>query len=273
MSVWAVSMVRDEIDILPFTIGHLMAGKVDGFIIADNRSNDGTKSWLEHESRYLAGRVPWIIVDDPEVGYYQSRKMTALAQRAFREGADWVIPFDADEIWYSTDPNRSLAEEIESHDADILSVPLHNYFPTDRDPKPVLSPVRRITYRDPRPAPLAKVIVRNDPAIEIAQGNHDGRSDRPLRRESAAIEIAHFPWRRFGQFERKVRNGFEAYRATDLSPDVGSHWRGYGEILETQGTRALRDIYFKWFHDPPMVLQHYPVDENRGIPATGTGPF
>ena len=270
MSVWAVTMVRDEVDILPHTIAYLVAGQVNGLIIADNRSDDGTRMMLEMQGRnYQKRGVAFIVLDDPEIGYHQSRKMTALVHRAFDEGADWVIPFDADEIWYTTRPSGTLAHEIErQHPLDVLTVPRHNYFPTNRDPQSALSPIERITYRDPKPVPLPKVIVHKDPGLVIAQGNHDAVSSRPLRRGGAAIEVAHYPWRRYGQFERKVRNRCEAYQATDLPPEVGSHWRGYGEILETHGQTALRDIYYQRFHDPPMVLQHYPVAEaNRGVPV------
>jgi glycosyltransferase involved in cell wall biosynthesis len=267
MSVWAVSMVRDEIDIITTTVQYLLAGGVTGFIIADNGSVDGTKELLQRLARQHPD-VYWDIHDDTEIGYYQSRKMTKLARMAFAFGADWVIPFDADEIWYSTRSNHSLVDLIQHQDADILSIPLYNYFPTQHDVKLILNPTARINYRDPRPAPLSKVIVHNDPGIVIAQGNHDATSNRPLRRGTSAIEIGHFPWRRFGQFERKVRNGYEAYRATDLPSDVGAHWRSYGEILETQGQEALRRVFYKWFYDPPKVLQRYPIaGANRGRPV------
>lgn len=267
MSVWAVTMVRDELDILIPTLGYLVAGKVAGIVIADNRSSDGIKRELQR----LAHREPqieWIILDDPEIGYHQSRKMTTLTRLAFQAGADWVIPFDADEAWYSTCSRCTLAQEIERHDVDVLSVPLHNYFPTQRDDTWTLNPLCRITYRDPRPDPRRKVIVRNDPKIVIASGSHDVTSNRPLRWSTTDIEIAHYPWRRYGQFETKVRNGYEACRASGVPSDVGAHWRYYGDILETQGQIALRDIFHKWHFDPPMVLQRYPVAAaNLGPPV------
>src|SRR5262245_51477569 len=85
-------MVKDEADIIGFTVAR-MFGQVDEIIIADNGSTDGTRELLE--------QLPVQLVDDPDPAYYQSRKMTDLAARAAAAGAEWVIPFDADEVWYS----------------------------------------------------------------------------------------------------------------------------------------------------------------------------
>ena len=83
MTLVAVTMVRDEEDIVDWTIQHLLDQGVDHIIVADNMSTDGTWEWL----KALAGapeQDSLIVVRDEEVGYYQSRKMSALAQQAFR---------------------------------------------------------------------------------------------------------------------------------------------------------------------------------------------
>lgn len=91
-----VAVVKDEADIIEPTIRH-MATQVDGIIVADNRSTDGTRQILDR----LAGELPVTVVDDPEVGYYQSRKTTDMLHLARAAGAEWCVPFDADEIAYS----------------------------------------------------------------------------------------------------------------------------------------------------------------------------
>ena len=44
---------------------HLLAQGVDKIVVADNRSVDGTREILES--------LPVTVIDDPEVGYYQSK--------------------------------------------------------------------------------------------------------------------------------------------------------------------------------------------------------
>ena len=59
----------------------------------------------------LASRDPRIHVAlDEEPAYHQSEKMTWLAHCAWRAGADWIVPFDADEFWFA--PGRSVAEAL-----------------------------------------------------------------------------------------------------------------------------------------------------------------
>jgi len=91
MSTAAISMMRDEEDICYWTAKHMLT-QVDKVIVIDNASVDSTGTIL----RDLGVEV----IDDADTSYYQSRKMTWLAQRAQRDGFDWVIPFDADEVWY-----------------------------------------------------------------------------------------------------------------------------------------------------------------------------
>jgi hypothetical protein len=85
---WAVTMVRDEADIIEGTIRH-MADEVDGVIVADNLSVDGTSKILAE----LAAELGIIVVADIEPAYHQAVKMTALATMASRyHGATWGGP-------------------------------------------------------------------------------------------------------------------------------------------------------------------------------------
>jgi hypothetical protein len=256
MDLWAVTMVRDEIDILPYTLAHLVSEGVTGLIVADNGSTDGTREWLYDASF----DCKLMIVHDDEVGYYQSRKMTALAQMAVAQGADWIIPFDADELWFSV-KDRSLHASLclFADDIDALQVRLCNYFPTSDDDEDETNPFLRITHRDRALAPLSKVIVLARPDVTILQGNHNATGAEPFLVSPAPIQIAHFPWRSPEQFVRKVRNGAEAYRASDLPVDSGAHWRQYGEILDSQGPEAVIAIYHEWFCDPETPVVHDPA--------------
>mgnify|MGYP003433517625 FL=1 len=236
MTVAAVSMVRDEADIVEATVRHMLT-QVDVVILADNGSVDGTREVLE--------RLPVHLLDDPERGYYQSEKMTRLAHLARSEyGADWVVPFDADEWWYS--PHGRIGDVLEGLDAwPIVTAELYDHVATGVDPDG-LSPVQSMGWRRRTAAPLPKVACRTAPDLVIEQGNHGARYDAPAPQTSGLV-VRHFPYRSAEQFARKAVNGAEAYAATDLPEDVGRHWREYGRIAAECGVEALHDVFRRWF--------------------------
>ena len=91
-------MVRDEVDIIGPVVAHML-GQVDHVIVADNLSVDGTFDVLESFGSQIT------LVADTDPAYRQSEKMTHLAGVAKSMGADWVVPFDADEWIYSRPPS------------------------------------------------------------------------------------------------------------------------------------------------------------------------
>lgn len=99
MTTVAVCMARDEADVIGSTVAHMLA-QVDAVIVADNLSTDRTREILDEMASAHPGRL--VVVEDPDPAYRQSEKMTALALRARLDfGAEWIVPFDADEVWYS----------------------------------------------------------------------------------------------------------------------------------------------------------------------------
>jgi glycosyltransferase involved in cell wall biosynthesis len=125
VSVAAIAMVRDEADIVGSTVAHMLT-QVDHVIVADNGSVDGTRDIL--------ASLDVELVDDPERGYYQSRKMTALAAQARAAGHDWVVPFDADEVWYS--PFGRIADVLDGIGVQWLAAPasLYDHVPAGWSP-------------------------------------------------------------------------------------------------------------------------------------------
>jgi len=214
-------MVRDEQDIIGYTLLHLYSQGVDHIIVADNLSTDRTRIILEN----IQACHPLTIVDDDEVGYFQARKMTALAHQAADMGADWVLPFDADELWYAE--KGTIAEALDSCEADVVRATGWDHVATLRD-APDRDPYRRIRYRRPIPQKLPKVAFRPHPTAQLHMGNHD--VDHPGVKVNGVLELRHFGYRSPEQFISKVRNGAAAYAATDLHPTYGQHWRIRGEL-------------------------------------------
>lgn len=248
--VYAISMMRDEADVARHVCLHLAEELVDGIIVADNLSTDCTRAELEAAKAECAERFPaldFVIVDDAEPGYYQSRKMSALAALAASRGATWIVPFDADEVWASNQYHLGDFLRGLGPDVWVARAPLWNHFGSALD-EPGETPFERMVWRHTDVGALPKVAFRWRPGAVVHQGNHGVALGGFEAATCGGLELRHFPYRSWDHFERKARNGAAAYAATDLPEEMGSHWRRYGALLEAAGADALRtEVYEKWF--------------------------
>lgn len=228
MTVCAVTMVRDEADIIVSTLTHLLAQGVDHIIVADNLSTDGTRQILDN---CPIARVTVVNDDDP--GYYQAEKMTRLARMAYDAGASWVLPFDADELWYW--PGGTLAEFFAQCRVDVVEARGWDFICTD----PRGGDVWSINYRRAEPQPLPKVAFRAHPFAALHMGNHD--VDRPGKRGDG-LAYRHYQYRSLEQMRHKLRVGAAAYAQTDLNPMYGAHWREADGLTDEDIGDRWRDL-------------------------------
>jgi glycosyltransferase involved in cell wall biosynthesis len=246
-------MVKDEADVIEYTLRQMVNEGVDGILVADNMSTDDTAQAVQKVASISA--TPIVLITDDDRAYYQSAKMTALAHRVRRDfGADWVVPFDADECWYSRD--GSLKEVLENRNPDVFVVQatLYNHWVTALDGDSQ-NPFEAMVYREAQPGALPKVACRWHSELVIEAGNHGAAYGRTLypRNTSRGLELRHFPYRSPEQFLRKARNGAAALALTDLPAHSGAHWRQYGELIDRFGEEAfIRDVYGQYyFHVSP----------------------
>lgn len=250
MTVVAVSMMRDEADVAYAVVKH-MAYQVDHVIVADNMSTDGTYEILRGLESELDNVL---VIRDEKPGYYQSMKMTNLGNVAANKfGATWVVPFDADEVWYSRFGPLGAVLDGLSPEVTIARATLFNHYCTALDlaPKPGETPFHTMRWRKREPGKLPKVAVRWDETAVIHQGNHGADVAKPMTLD--VLEIRHFPYRSAAHMVRKARNGAEAYRAApELDAGMGVHWRAYGQIAELHGDEALEDVFRAhfWYLSP-----------------------
>lgn len=250
-TIFCVSMVKDEIDIFPYVIDHLMAEGVDAFYIADNMSTDGTRDYLSDMAKEYDN---FYVIDDKEVGYYQQIKMQQWIEEAVKLGAGIILPVDADECWYAKDPNTTLSEALKNMPVDVAIGRVYDMIPRGFDVV-FKNPMKTITFRESHYSTMPCVAYRWHPDAYIAPGNHD--VGHPGTRSDDVIEIRHYQYRSFNQMRRKVRNGKNAYDHTDLPEGIGYHWR-------VQGSMDNDELLQRWnelINQPGLIYDPAPVKE------------
>ncbi|MFL6176692.1 MAG: glycosyltransferase family 2 protein [Ornithinibacter sp.] len=213
-SVWAVTMVKDEDDIIGRVVEHLLRQGVSHLLVSDNGSTDDTVGAV----RRVAGSARLTVVNDPVREFFQSLKMTHLSRYAWRQGADWLLPFDADEFWFGADGR--LTDVLAGLTGDVVEARVHNVFPS-REHGWVLDTV---------PHAQGKVCFRSDPDAVLTQGNHSVHhpAGPPADRES--LVLLHVPWRSREQLGRKLVKGALAYEGTGSLAGMGSHWPRFAGV-------------------------------------------
>ena len=233
-SVWAVTMVKDEADILGATLDHLLSQGVDHVIVSDNLSSDDTPQIIARYAARSDGRVH--AATDAEPAYFQAEKMSRLVHAAWRAGADWVIPFDADEFWFAE--GQTLREYLaglsgRSPEVGVVDARFHHMVPTQPHPADLTGAEFIL---DATPVKPGKVAVRAHRLATVSVGNH-GASRVGVR--AGGLHIAHAVYRGPEQVARKVRQGAAAVMLTRPGDEIARHWRA-GSAL---GDAAVQEVW------------------------------
>jgi hypothetical protein len=154
--------------------------------------------------------------------------MNMLCDFARGAGADWIVPFDADEFWFAS--MGSLADFLRGCKAHVVRAHMHNLFP-----------VANITLGEgpwlleTAPHRRTKCAFRSHRYAQLSEGNHNVR--RPGW-PTTGLRILHVPWRSYDQFRRKAIQGLESLSHMSLAPTVGEHWRHLGSLSEEAAQEA-----------------------------------
>ncbi len=209
---------------------------VDGFIVTDNNSSDGTMRILEKYKQ-----MGWIleIIEEKATGYEQKRWVDRMVEKAKRlYKADWIINADADEFWYAR--SGSLKNELSATRANVVRCPWQNMFPEDGLPfwkwTHHVCPVPDYTPYDLSPYAIyerrnKKVAHRADGYIQISMGNHKVAMFPRRTIWSEDIVIYHFTIRGRQQFiDKMVQGGRELEKHE--GKHGGRHWRYFYDLYK-----------------------------------------
>lgn len=266
-----VTMVRNEADIIRAALVHMLS-QVDAIVVIDNDSTDATADLIGEVMKW-EGHGRTSVLHAAGRAYLQSKWMTHGAEVAVRDhGADWIVPFDADEFWLAPGwrDGQTVAErlrEVGGQGASlfpipVIAVPIYNHYCTALDPARTGTSFipDYMPWRSRTPLPLHKVAFRWTPGAVIEMGNH--AVSFPVEGGMAAIPgfdagitIRHYPYRSAEHMTAKAIQGAEAYVAAgdEVPADAGAHWRAWGQLIETRGPEVIGDIFREhYWHLSPV---------------------
>ena len=247
-----LSMVRDEADVIESFVRH-HAAVADAICIIDHASIDGTSEIL---AALVDEGLPLTVLRYDGVAQVQSELLTELMATAFDEGADLVLPLDADEFLWPEE-GRTLSDV--RADLQRLAVDKVYAWPWVRccfihpaEERDRLLPARP-TLRAIAPDVLQKIVIGRT-AFEtthcrIAQGNHHAIIEtkqgisRLVPQKLGGAFLAHFPWRSAEQAAAKAATGWLANVAKySRQTTKANHWRqAFERLLAGKRIEPLAD--------------------------------
>ncbi|MGH8517678.1 MAG: glycosyltransferase family 2 protein, partial [Panacagrimonas sp.] len=261
----AVSLVKDEADIIGATLLHLLGLGIRRFVIGDNGSTDTTPDIIR---RFAADHPEATVVflHDPVPALEQWRKVTAMVHFAHHYfGVDFIYPFDADEFLVPpsalvSEPGSldadAIANLLPSGDWDYLSLPWFTCIADDADGALWMS--REASHQ-------SKILVRWREDLVIAQGMHCAtsvrrrwwtRSPRTLQGTPSRWRVLHVPVRSASQLRAKIIRSAIANR--DNPANWGKQSRSLYAAFQRHG-----DAVFTTLHDLVSDPQASAADLDR----------
>jgi hypothetical protein len=250
--VYGISMVRNEADIIRLNVLYHLTSGIDRMLVVDNGSTDGTDKVLQQLSLQHA-EMRWSRDDGP---FLPSRIMTKLAREALEEGADWVVPVDADEFWHA--PGGDLRSVLEHAEVGVLRAQAVNFiqrrsqresspdaliYMTRRTASPVRPPSHAQSLVESRHIAFVekvypqKCICRPTAEVEIETGHHSISGANGPRLRTEEIVCLHAPMRSRAALVERVTSASRA-TAAGRNPNQGQNRR---RLAALKDEKAIED--------------------------------
>lgn len=250
-------MCKDEIDIIETHIRFHIAMGVDGIIVTDHNSTDGTREALE--SLKKEGLILEII-DEKRKEHLHAvfvKRMIDLAIHKYH--ADWIINSDADEFYFSE--TLDLKQQLPVTGVNVLRVFSNYFFPVEntrevfsKDAYFVKRPLQEYEWEiyglEKNPATeyfvgknCPKVIHNTKDYIEITDGNHFVKMKKYNEMVPEGITLYHYHTRGYEFFEKKVIKAKKAI-AFNHNPDWNRGWKLYISLYQEGKLREFYDQRF-----------------------------
>ena len=207
LNLYAISMVRNEADIIHFFMNQ-MSALFDKVMIIDVRSTDGTSEALES----FAETWPHIeIYNCNTQERYQSAMMNLLARKAMSEGADWVFFLDADEF-LDVENKAALHDYLRQFPHDVMHMPWVNLIPSKYGKFDVFEAEQDYFWTG-RVSPFRKVAISGlfmnaHPGFSVQEGSHTVSTrlhSLPVA-ERLGLGLLHLPVRSADRLKYKLSN-------------------------------------------------------------------
>ena len=276
MKLYGISMIRNEADIIRTNVLYHLSIGVDRILIYDDGSTDGTDRVLRKLAR--DPRVQRTGGANPT--FRQGEVFTEMAREAHRQGADWVVPIDADDFWHAECGDlkrvlsRSNAVVLQARHVDFVqkreqrqSSPealLHMIYrvekPVERAHAHELLEGKKVSYISMARVP--KLINRTSATVEMVRGAHRVKGIDGPREQTNEIFCMHAPLRSRAVLEAKA---LSASRRGKKRPEVGlgpgwlySRWQEMQEasgLEEEWAANSYKDGRLNVYGEPhPLIF-------------------
>ena len=224
----AVATVKNEVDILHATVSHMFAQGVDHIWVMDWYSTDGTRQSLEvWDPEYLT------VVNGSPLPFYWSKQgdyIGRLADMAGAAGANWIVPFDADEYWTGTH-GRSIKEALDTVSADRVQARILQYIGFD--------------HRQLRVYPWTKVAFRYRPGLVVTAGNHSIAGGEGPAEEDALL-VHEMKFQSYKHFIRKCQRRVLWSDEVAHNPSVGQPGLVIGGTRAATANNTIEELNEHW---------------------------
>ncbi|HNR02684.1 MAG TPA: glycosyltransferase [Anaerolineaceae bacterium] len=226
MNIYLAVKVRNEIDIIELFLSHI-DGLFDKVYLLDHKSKDGTSEVLRQA---VEQRNTWDYTFLDFHGHFHQLVSNFIMEKAFSEGADYLVFLDADEFLYIKD-RKDLERRLTELDGfegvgkfhwrDVSPVDFNNHTISE-DTEVWLSPYR---------SDYQKVTVSREfydatnKTLTVSEGNHEALDSLQRIVKTKDIgDMLHIPLRSVSQLEKKTIIQTISYLAVkNRNPVWGTH--------------------------------------------------